>query len=457
MDFPTIENNNSGLYKNKLFSCKFFLPIITLTSIALSSCGGGLSDSYTSQGSVGNTLGNDTLPEAKNVTLIDDNGGNVVEGDMLTGSYDYFDADGDPEAIPTIVKWFRDDVEITGAEDFTYTVQSDDVGKNIKFGAFPNSALPGTTVRRAGDWAYSASVTPVSANAVLDPTHFSSVISATTVPCTLSNGSAVQCHELKFVANNIANDETGPFCPNTRTAIDGGIGIYKGALNKLDQSLWDTMVADGSNIIDSSDNVCTYNSSTMMQTNGAAIECTVNCLISTPDDTITVVHYIPVAPELAAADDTIDELEAVGTSLDGIPFTGAPPAVNNNTDDMTALDGCGGHHDASGYYHLHFVPESADALLANAGITGVTSCGTKITQDATALSGYAKDGYPIYANLDTGNVVPVGLDNCNGHTGATPEFPGGVYHYHASSTVAPSLPPCLKGASVTSPVTPAFE
>ena len=67
----------------------------------------------------------------------------------------------------------------------------------------------------------------------------------------------------------------------------------------------------------------------------------------------------------------------------------------------------------------------------------------------SALIGFAKDGYPMYASKDTGGATPTGLDSCNGHTGVTTEFPNGIYHYHASATGIPNLPTCVKGVSVT--------
>ena len=36
------------------------------------------------------------------------------------------------------------------------------------------------------------------------------------------------------------------------------------------------------------------------------------------------------------------------------------------------------------------------------------------------------------------------LDECNGRTGVTPEFPNGIYHYYATDTYA-YLQRCLKG------------
>jgi len=103
------------------------------------------------------------------------------------------------------------------------------------------------------------------------------------------------------------------------------------------------------------------------------------------------------------------------------------------------------------------------------------------------LIGWAADGFPIYARhghvdpMDAGSALavmegsyqlvstvdasrpstealPLGtfqqdweyvagsgdLDECNGRTGVTPEFPGGTYHYFATDSY-PYLQRCVKG------------
>jgi hypothetical protein len=65
---------------------------------------------------------------------------------------------------------------------------------------------------------------------------------------------------------------------------------------------------------------------------------------------------------------------------------------------------------------------------------GVPTCWTAVVDGATGPShiiGIALDGYPIYGGYDSnGNAVSASsLDACNGITSATPEFPGGAYHY----------------------------
>ncbi len=133
------------------------------------------------------------------------------------------------------------------------------------------------------------------------------------------------------------------------------------------------------------------------------------------------------------------------------------------------------HVQPSGEYHYHGMPEGFIALRGGGP--------TKMT-----LIGWAADGFPIYARyghsvatdansplkkltgsyvlkttLGTGRpstaLAPLGtfaqdweysagsgdLDECNGRTGVTPEFPNGIYHYFATDTY-PFLQRCVKGA-----------
>jgi hypothetical protein len=467
MDIPTSEKKNKPVHNAKTFLTNVhLLATVLLSSIVLSSCGGGLSESFTGSDSTASSSAGEAPPTASNVMFTDDNGGNIEVGDTLTLSYTYDDVNGDTEGT-TLFRWYSNGVAILtpSASSTIYTVENADLGTEITVGVTPVATSGNLTL---GAEVFSSGSIVVAAGSILDTSHFRSMLSSTIVNCTLNNGSTTQCHELKFTVNNIVDGDTnaavddtsGSFCPTTRTDTNGGIGIYDGAtgpgLQQLAQTLWDNMVGDMYDIIDDSDNVCTFDNNTMTQTNGVQAECGANCIVNTPDDTITVVYYIPVVPEALASDDNIGEIETVGTSLDGVPILGAPPSVANNGGNINALDSCGGHHDSTGYYHWHFIPESADAVLTALGVSGV-NCASRITQATSALSGYAKDGYPIYAHLDNGGATPTGLDSCNGHTTATAEFPGGVYHYHALSDTAPNIPPCLKGASAATPAPLSFE
>jgi hypothetical protein len=134
------------------------------------------------------------------------------------------------------------------------------------------------------------------------------------------------------------------------------------------------------------------------------------------------------------------------------------------------------HVQPTGEYHYHGMPEG---LLTNAGATS--------TNPKMVLVGWASDGFPVYARYcysdannassaikvctgsytrdttpDAGRpattLVPLGaflsdwsyvagsgdLDDCNGRTGVTPEFPNGIYYYMATDSY-PYFSRCVKG------------
>jgi hypothetical protein len=156
---------------------------------------------------------------------------------------------------------------------------------------------------------------------------------------------------------------------------------------------------------------------------------------------------------------------AQGTGAWNIEALGG--AFNFGTDSNNA------HVQPGGVYHYHGVPEGFVTKL-NKG-------------QAMTLVGWAADGFPIYArhgytvasdaasaikvmrgsyrlkaapdtNRPATSLYPMGtfkqdyeyvagsgdLDECNGRTGVTPEFPKGIYHYFASDTY-PYLQRCVKG------------
>lgn len=290
-----------------------------------------------------------------------------------------------------------------------------------------------------------------SVNYVLDPDLFTSAnftVSATLVDCQLENGSNTKCYELTFISNPVPDD--GPFCPATTSDV-GGMGIYDGATNPgfqvMKATLFNAMESDGYDIIDPSGNIRISDFSTAENPSFAY------CLQPVVDDGLTLKFIIPAQPELLSTPNTIESVELIGVSVDGVPMNGDPPSVTTGpmgNGNIPSLDPCGGHHDPSGYYHWHFIPESISEILTAYGLDSDISC-TNITQDKTALSGFAKDGYPIYGSQDMDGSYPSDLDACNGHEAATSEYPDGIYHYHASSTEAPNMPPCVVGAAVANP------
>lgn len=140
------------------------------------------------------------------------------------------------------------------------------------------------------------------------------------------------------------------------------------------------------------------------------------------------------------------------------------------------VDSNNAHVQPTGEYHYHGMPEG---LLTNAGASD--------TNRKMVLVGWASDGFPVYARYcyssamdassalkvctgsyvkdtvaDAGRpsttLVPLGafvsdwsysagsgdLDDCNGRTGVTPEFPGGIYYYMATDSY-PYFSRCVKG------------
>ena len=140
------------------------------------------------------------------------------------------------------------------------------------------------------------------------------------------------------------------------------------------------------------------------------------------------------------------------------------------------VDSNNAHVQPTGEYHYHGMPEG---LLTNAGASD--------SNKKMVLVGWASDGFPIYARYcyssamdaasavkvctgsyakdtvaDSGRpstaLVPLGafvsdwnynagsgdLDDCNGRTGVTPEFPAGIYYYMASDSY-PYFSRCVKG------------
>ncbi len=136
-------------------------------------------------------------------------------------------------------------------------------------------------------------------------------------------------------------------------------------------------------------------------------------------------------------------------------------------------DSSNAHVQPNGVYHYHGVPEGFVAKL-NKGL-------------AMTLVGWAADGFPIYARYgytlatDASSAIKVvkssyqvkkvpdanrpptasyamgtftqdyeyvaasgDLDECNGRTGVTPEYPKGIYHYFATDSY-PFLQRCVKG------------
>jgi len=109
-----------------LRSCSKLILIISV-GIWLAACGGG-----------GGTPANQA-PTATGVGITDNDGGDVVALDTLTGNYTYSDADNDAEGTTTF-RWLADGLPINNATMSTFNVRHSDSGKQITFEVTPVAA-----------------------------------------------------------------------------------------------------------------------------------------------------------------------------------------------------------------------------------------------------------------------------------------------------------------------------
>jgi hypothetical protein len=139
---------------------------------------------------------------------------------------------------------------------------------------------------------------------------------------------------------------------------------------------------------------------------------------------------IPSSPSAAAA--TSDTpLGPIGISVNGVVFFNQYAAMRQPlTSEIVSFDKYNGHPSPSNQYHYHFEPVSITA------------------SSRSRLIGVLLDGFPVYGPIDSDGTTPSGLDACNGHTGATPEFTSGIYHYH-TTTAVPYISGCFRGTAGT--------
>lgn len=120
----------------------------TLVPLFLSACGGSGSSGSDSSDP---TPGNNTPPTASAITVVDENGGQIIPGDKLVGDYQFSDKEGDKEGT-SLFRWLRNGEAISGATGKTYTLSSDDLATNLMFEVTPVSAtgaLQGSAARSA--------------------------------------------------------------------------------------------------------------------------------------------------------------------------------------------------------------------------------------------------------------------------------------------------------------------
>ena len=146
--------------------------------------------------------------------------------------------------------------------------------------------------------------------------------------------------------------------------------------------------------------------------------------------TQSLVFRIPASPAAATASDT--PLGPMGVAVNGVVLfnqyaAGRVPL----TSEILSFDRYNGHPSPQNQYHYHVEPLWLTESKGKASLIGVLL-----------------DGFPVYGTIDENGSAPGGLDSCNGHTGATTDYPQGIYHYHVTSA-PPYIAGCFHGAPGT--------
>ena len=257
------------------------------------------------------------------------------------------------------------------------------------------------------------------------------------VDCTLTDGTETECAQLvvKYLPDNF---QTGPFCPETLDDV-GGIWNWDGdnpGLYRLNKAFWTMLDQQGFTFYDEQGNINIADPGP----GGPTVELEGhNCIEIAEDETAEVTVRIPLTPIMAESPTRLGVVSQVGLALSSIPVFSDAPSVFM-TDNLPALDPCGGHIDPGGWYHWHATATDIESSFEYEGVEA--NC--YLEQSASELFGYAFDGYPLYGSADSDGSIPTDLDDCNGHTVATADYPEGIYHYHASLEF-PNLPACLVG------------
>lgn len=138
-------------------------------------------------------------------------------------------------------------------------------------------------------------------------------------------------------------------------------------------------------------------------------------------NSIAVKNYtfkIPVNPAVNSAH-SATPLGPIGVSLNGVPFFNQYAGPNQPlSGEIVSFDQWWGHPAPGGDYHYHVEPKYLTTVKAS----------------KSALLGFLLDGFPVYGPEENGSVVAnASLDAYHGHTGATADYPNGIYHYHITS------------------------
>ena len=242
-------------------------------------------------------------------------------------------------------------------------------------------------------------------------------------------------------------------CPPNLDSV-GGYGLHLGDPWLLDSNLFIQMELDGSNIINDTNN---YWVNYQNLTSGVVINaggptmmsdyCIEADLFLGTTNTWFQSFEILVGPIFQGMPIPYGTAAPYGLLKNGIVVEGTPPSSEGMAagGGVVPVDYCGWHPEPAGFGHFHAIPTGIDTAIAASGYDASRYCAEIPQENGYGLAGFTFEGIPLYGPKDDDGTFPTGLDVCNGHTGPTPEFPGGVYHYHAESDDIINNPPCRKG------------
>jgi hypothetical protein len=138
--------------------------------------------------------------------------------------------------------------------------------------------------------------------------------------------------------------------------------------------------------------------------------------------TQTIEFRIPLSPAVNS-NHPATPLGPIGVSINGVPFFNQYAGPGQPlTNEINSFDQYNGHPQMTGVYHYHVEP--------------------LFLTDEDKLLGYLLDGFPVYSSIENGDTITnADLDVYHGHSHATAEYPGGIYHYHLTAEA-----PYLNGA-----------
>jgi hypothetical protein len=203
------------------------------------------------------------------------------------------------------------------------------------------------------------------------------------------------------------------------TPTTGNVDITSVVLAKFKNSITNavTVTVSGSNLIIKSDGRPNHKSPYWLAGN-ANYEAFQPGHATNPQGAIGVKNYTMTIPAKPTAASTHEEtgLFAIGMALNGVPIfndrEGGNVPLNKGV--ITSFDKAGAHPAQAQDYHYHVTDFD----------------GSYTTKDDAKLVGFLRDGFPLYGRKDKDGTYPSNLDEFNGHTGPTTEFPNGIYHYH---------------------------